>query len=101
MYEALLELALSLGKDVKACPGKTQVALYRQHVFANIRPRTRTRIDLGLALGNQKTPKRLLDTGGYAKKDRITRAIPITSLRDIDAATKRWLLKAYALDGAS
>ncbi len=59
VYNQLLTLALSLGKDVKACPGKTIVALYRNHVFAQIKPSTNTRIDVGLALGNMKTPKRL------------------------------------------
>jgi len=32
-------------------PGKTAVALYRNHVFAQIKPTTNTRIDFGLALG--------------------------------------------------
>jgi hypothetical protein len=69
LYDQLLQLGLSLGEDVKACPGKTIVPLYRQHVFAQIKPTTNTRIDLGLALGNRKIPKRLIDTGGYAKKE--------------------------------
>jgi uncharacterized protein DUF5655 len=48
------------------------VPFYRHHVFAQIEPSTRTRIDLGMALKDTKTPKRLIDTGGFAKKDRIT-----------------------------
>jgi hypothetical protein len=58
--------------------------LYREHVFAEIKPATRTRIDVGLALGDAKVPPRLIDTGGLAKKNRITRRIPITSLGEID-----------------
>ncbi len=46
-----------------------------------------------------KTPKRLIDTGGYAKKDRITRRIEVRSTADIDDELKRWLKKAYELDG--
>jgi hypothetical protein len=98
IYAALLNLGLSIGKDVKACPCKTIVPLYRNHVFAEIKPSTRTRIDLGLALGNTKTPKRLIDTGGFAKKDRITRSIPISSLDQIDGEVKRWLKAAYQMD---
>ncbi len=98
LYEELLKLGLSIGKDVKACPGKTIVPLYRDHVFAQIKPTTNTRIDLGLALGNMKTPKRLIDTGGYAKKDRITHRIEIKSKRDIDDEVKLWLKRAYAMD---
>ena len=98
LYEQLLKLGFSLGKDVKACPCKTMVPFYRNHVFAQIKPSTNTRIDLGFALGNMKTPKRLIDTGGYEKKDRITRRIEVRSKGDIDDEVKRWLRKAYELD---
>ena len=98
LYKQLLKLGFSLGKDVKASPGKTMVPFYRNHVFAQIKPSTNTRIDLGFALGNMKTPKRLIDTGGYAKKDRITRRIEIKSKGDIDDEVKRWLKKAYEMD---
>ncbi|MFZ0479428.1 MAG: DUF5655 domain-containing protein [Terriglobales bacterium] len=99
LYEELLDLALSLGKDVKASPGKTGVSLYRNHVIATLKPSTNTRIDLGLALGNMKTPKRLIDTGGYEKKDRITRRIEIKAKTDVDDDLKKWLKKAWELDG--
>ncbi len=98
LYDRLLELGLKQGKDVKACPCKTIVPLYRNHVFAQIKPATNSRIDLGLALGNTKTPKRLINTGGYEKKDRITHRIPITSATDIDDEVKRWLKRAYEMD---
>ena len=58
----------------------------------------RTRIDLGLALKDTKTSNRLIDTGGFAKKDRITYRIGITSLKDIDAEMKKWLKTAYEMD---
>jgi uncharacterized protein DUF5655/uncharacterized protein DUF4287 len=99
IYEALLKLGLSMGKDTKACPCQTIVPLYRNHVFAQIKPTTQTRIDFGLALGDAKnTPKRLIDTGGFAKKDRITHRFEITSLKDIDDEVKRWLKMAYERD---
>lgn len=99
IYDELLEVGFSIGNDVKACPCKTIVPLYRTHVFAQIKPTTRTRIDLGLALGATKAPKRLIDTGGLRKGDRITHRIEIASKADIDAEVKRWLKKAYELDG--
>ena len=99
IYDALLKLGLNIGKEAKACPCQTIVPLYRRHVFAQIKPTTRTRIDFGLALGDtKKTPKRLIDTGGYAKKDRITHRFEITSLKDIDEEVKRWLKVAYDRD---
>jgi hypothetical protein len=98
IYDALLKLGLNIGKEAKACPCQTIVPLYRNHVFAQIKPTTQTRIDLGLALGNLKTPRRLIDTGGYANKDRITHRIEITTLKDIDQDVKRWLKVAYDRD---
>jgi hypothetical protein len=100
MYDELLRLGLGMGKDVKACPCQTMVPLYRNHVFAQIKPTTRTRIDLGFALGARKPEGRLIDTGGYAKKDRITHRIPILSMKDIDAEVKKWLKAAYEADAA-
>src|SRR5262250_2143190 len=97
-YDELLALGKSLGGDVKACPCKTIVPLYRNHVFAQIKPTTNTRIDMGYALKDTKATGRLIDTGGYAKKDRITHRIAITSIDDIDEEVKHWLKVAYDLD---
>ena len=98
IFDRLLALGRSMGKDVRVCPCQTMVPLYRNHVFAQIKPATRTRIDLGLALKDTKVPKRLIDTGGLAKKDRITHRIEITSAGDIDAEVKKWIKIAYEMD---
>lgn len=98
IYDALLKLGLKTGKDAKACPCQTIVPLYRNHVFAQIKPTTKTRIDMGFALGDMKSQGRLIDTGGFAKKDRITHRIPITSVKDIDDEVKHWLKVAYDRD---
>jgi hypothetical protein len=98
IYDALLKLGLKSGKEAKACPGQTIVPLYRNHVFAQIKPTTQTRIDMGFALGDMKPTGRLIDTGGFAKKDRITHRIPISSLDDIDDDVKHWLKVAYDRD---
>ena len=98
LYEALLRFSLDFAADVKACPGKTIVPLYRHHVIAQIKPSTRTRIDFGFALGDTKATGRLIDTGGFAKKDRITHRIEIKALDDLDAEVKRWFQIAYERD---
>jgi len=100
IYEELLTLGKSMGNDVKACPCKTIVPLYREHVFAQIKPTTNSRVDLGLALTHYKgkLPKRIVDTGGLAKKDRITHRIEITATEQIDGEVKKWLKTAYDLD---
>ena len=100
IYDELLKLGKSLDGDVKACPCKTIVPLYREHVFAQIKPTTNSRIDLGLALTQYKgkLPKRIIDTGGLAKKDRITHRIEITASEQIDAEVRKWLKTAYDLN---
>jgi hypothetical protein len=98
LFDELLEVGLGIGPEAKACPCKTIVPLYRNHVFAQLKPATRARIDLGFALQDTPVTGRLIDTGGFRKKDRITHRIPITSPADIDGEVKRWLKKAYDMD---
>jgi len=100
LYEQLLALGKSLGPDVKVCPCKTIVPLYRDHVFAQIKPSTNKRIDLGLCFTTYKgrLPARLIDTSGLVKKDRITHRIEVTSPADIDADLTKWLRAAYTLN---
>ena len=98
IYDALLKASLGIGKAAKACPCQTIVPLYRNHVFAQIKPTTQTRIDIGFALKDMKATGRLIDTGGFAKKDRITHRIPISSVKDIDDEVRHWLKVAYDLD---
>jgi hypothetical protein len=104
IHDSLIKLGRSLGKDVRLCPCQTIVPLFREHVFAQIKPSTNTRIDLGLALGRfvkekrGKIPARLIDTGGFEKKDRITHRFAITALDHVDAEVGKWLKIAYDLD---
>ncbi len=104
IYDKLIDMGRAIGKDVKICPCQTMVPLFREHVFAQIKPSTATRIDLGLALGRfvkekrGKIPARLIDTGGLEKKDRITHRFAITGLDHVDAEVGKWLKIAYELD---
>ena len=99
LYEAALQIGMSLGKDVKVCPCQTMVPFYRKNQFAKLIAATKTRLDLGLCLRGMPFSKRLTDTGGTAKKDRITHNLAITSLDDLDAELKKWWKKAYEMDG--
>lgn len=98
LYDKLLNLCLSLAKDVKACPCETIVPIYRHHVFAQIKPTTNTRIDFGLALKDTKCTGKLKDTRGFEKKDRISRKIEVTSMKDMNAELVKWLKLAYKMD---
>lgn len=100
IYEAVLEAAGALGADVTATPCATFVPLRRRYVFAQIRPSTQTRVDLGLALGKatDPLPPRLVPTGGKEKGDRITHRIELRSPAELDDEARAWLRRAYELD---
>jgi hypothetical protein len=98
IYDALLALGLELGSDVKACPCETMVPLYRKHVFAQIKPATNTRVDMGFALRDTPVSGRLIDTGGFAKKDRITHRIPLSTLDEFDEEVRHWFKVAYDMN---
>jgi hypothetical protein len=44
-----------------------------------VKPSTSKRIDFGFALGDTKAKGKLIDTGGFQKKDRITHRIAIAT----------------------
>jgi hypothetical protein len=101
IHDALVQLGRELGDDIKICPCKTMVPIYRQHVIAQIKPSASSRVELGLALkgATQRLTRRLFPTGGLERKDRITHRIPLSSTDQIDAEVVRWLRIAYELDG--
>lgn len=104
IFDRVYAFGRKLGKDVKVCPCKTIIPFYREHVFAQAKPSTKTRLDLGLCLipllkAGTSIPERLIDTGGFAKKDRITHRIPLANPDDFDDFAQKWMRKAYELDG--
>lgn len=98
LYWDVIHLVKKLGKDVRICPCQTMVPFYRNNVFAKVTFSTRTRLDLGLCLRGVPFSSRLTDTGGTARKDRITHNIAILTKDDVDAELESWLLKAYEMD---
>lgn len=98
LYEAILRFGLSFADDVKVCPCATIIPFYRRHVIAQVRVPNRSRIYLGFALGDMKPAGKLIDTGGFAKKDRITHRIEIASPEDFDDEAKKWFRRAYERD---
>ncbi|MBI3130709.1 MAG: DUF4287 domain-containing protein [Acidobacteria bacterium] len=103
LFDTVLTWARKELKGLKICPCETIVPFYRDHVIAQLKAATQTRLDLGLALGDPaqlEDPKgRLRDTGGFAKKDRITTRIELKSPADFDAHAQAWLREAFDRDG--
>jgi hypothetical protein len=100
IHDSILKFARTLGSDVKVCPVKTVVPLYRRHVFAQIKPAARNRLDLGLALGKttQELPHRLEEILSMDRSDRITHRFALGTVQDFDGQVMEWLRIAYATD---
>jgi hypothetical protein len=98
IYEDILAFGLKLGSDVKVCPCATIIPFYRKHVFAQIKAPNRSRLDLGFAFRDMKAAGRLIDTGGFAKKDRITHRVEIASAADFDQTVQDWFCRAYEMN---
>ncbi len=100
IHDRLIKGIVKLRPAVRICPCRTMVPVYGTNVVAQIKPTTKTRIDFGLALkgSTRKPPKRLLDTGGLEKGDRITHRIPLTDPADIDDEVWTWFEIACDLD---
>lgn len=103
IYDEILASVRKLGDDIRVSPCQTMVPIFRNYAIAHVKPTTRARVDLGLALGpllkaKKKLPARLIDTGGFAKKDRITHRIELGSVDELDAEARKWLQTAYELD---
>lgn len=101
-YDRILDLAREQFPDLKICPCATIVPLYRHHVFAQIRPAAKSRLELGLCLKSfsGKLSPRLVDTGGLQKGDRITHRFDLAPGQLPDAEMLHWLQVAYELDDA-
>jgi hypothetical protein len=96
--EAVIAFARGLGADVKVCPCKTIVPLYRTRVFAELKPDTRTRLELALRLGEVPHTD-TLDVNPRAKgNDKLRHLITLHDVKDFGAEAKRWIKVAYQTD---
>jgi hypothetical protein len=110
LYEAVLGACLGMGRDVTVTPCKSAVSVRRRRVFAELLPSTRTRLDVGLALGDLAATSRLLIKPSARRDPRITHRVslhleegaqPARLSEEIarDAQLNRWLRLAYERAG--
>jgi hypothetical protein len=97
--ETIIEFVRTLGEDVKVCPCKTIVPFYRKRVFAEIKPATKTRLELSFALGEHPEEAPLKLNPRKNDKDRLRHTIDLAAPKDFGAAAKKYLKLAYKLDG--
>lgn len=92
LYEQLVEFASALGGDVVIDPKKGSVALRRSRGFAVITPAARSRIDLGLNLGDAQPAGRLEAAGGMC-----SHRVRLDVSDAVDDEVRAWLREAYEL----
>jgi hypothetical protein len=95
LYDRLAEAARKIAPDVELTVCKTYVGIRSsRRQFAMIKPTTKTRVDLGLALPDVAPAGRLAKAGSIGN-DRMTHRLEITRAKDVDGEVKRWLKAAY------
>lgn len=97
IYNAILAAVKEFGHDVEIAPKKTYVSLRRKKQFAIVQPSTKTRVDVGLNLGEVEPSERL--QGGVVFSGMCTHKVAITSTDEIDDQLVAWLHQAYDLAG--
>jgi hypothetical protein len=98
IFEALVAAARELGGDVKVCPCKTIVPFYRSHVFAQVKPATRTRLEFAVAIGDRRPTGKLRPNPRAKGNDRLTHLFELSAEKDVTPEVRKWLKIAYDAD---
>ena len=93
IYEKLISVVKTFGKDVTITPKKESVSVIRKKQFTLIKPSSKTRIDLGLKLKDKPTTPRLEDSVPFGSM--CTHRVKISNLFEIDDELKKWMKEAY------
>jgi hypothetical protein len=93
IYDALIDAVTAFGGDVSVSPKKAYVSLRRKKQFALIQPSTRTRVDVGINLKDQKPTGRLEASGSFNAM--VSHRVRLGAPADVDAELVAWLEQAY------
>ena len=94
IYDAVIKVARSLGKDVEVSPKKTYVSLRRKKQFALVQPSTRTRVDLGITLKDEQADGRLEKAGSFNAM--VSHRVRLEKPADVDEDVKAWIKQAWS-----
>lgn len=98
LFDEVVAFARSIGKDVCVCPCQTIVPFYRVRKFAELKPATKTRLELTMALGETPFTGKLKLNPRAKGNDKLRHMIEIFEPKDFSAEAKTMLKKAYAMD---
>lgn len=92
IYDTLIAVVTAFG-GVEIAPKKGYVSLRRSKQFALIQPSTRTRIDLGLALGARPPAGRLELSGSFNAM--VSHRVRLSTPHEVDDEVAGWLREAW------
>jgi len=95
IYDALVDIVETFGKDTEIAPKKAYVSLRRSKQFGLIQPSTRTRVDLGLNLKGVPATARLEASGSFNAM--VSHRIRLGEVGDIDQELENWMKQAYEM----
>ena len=93
IYDTLIKAVSAFGKDLEIAPKKAYVSLRRKKQFGLIQPSTKTRVDVGLNLGDTKATKRLEKSGSFNAM--VSHRVRLDGPDDVDKQLVGWLKQAY------
>ena len=93
IYDKIIKLVGSFGKDVEIAPKKTYVSLRRNKQFALVQASTKDRVDVGINLKGEPPTDRLEASGSFNAM--VSHRVRLSKSGDVDAELKRWLKQAY------
>jgi len=92
VYDKLISIVKSLGKDITITPKKGSVSIIRKRQFVLIKPATKSRIDLGFKLKDKLITERLENSGPFGTM--CTHRVKISVVDEIDKELKAWIKEA-------
>lgn len=100
VFDTLFAEVRKLGRDAKVCPCKTIVPFYRERVFAEAKPATRTRLELSFALDGVPFEGILKPNPRAKGNDRLRHQVHLATAADVTPEVLKWLKAAYDADAA-
>lgn len=93
VYDKIIQAVNDFGPDVDIAPKKAYVSLRRKKQFAVVQPSTKTRVDVGINLKEEKAGKRLEKSGSF--NSMVSHRVRLSGAGDVDSELIGWLKKAY------
>jgi predicted transport protein len=93
IYDALIAAITEFGDDVVIAPKKAYVSLRRNKQFGLVQPSTKTRVDVGLSLGDVAANGRLEQSGSF--NSMVSHRVRLSSSDEVNDELIGWLRRAY------